>query len=59
MTLDELKPMLRVTAQATIEAHIALQRMPELDKFIVTIRTDKGGVDLQIDRNHQVSFPPQ
>ena len=55
----KLRGVLLVTAQAAIEASSALSRMPELDKYIFTVRTPQGGVDLQIDRNHQVRFPVQ
>ena len=53
----KLRGVLLVTAQAAIEASAALSRMPELDKYIFTVRTPQGGVDLKIDRNHQVRFP--
>lgn len=53
---DNCASMLQATAQAAIEAHIMLQRFSQLHEYTITVRTPYCGMDVIVDRNHQVKI---
>ena len=55
MEIQDYKWLMQAVGQAAIEADIMLNRFKQLDKYTITVRTETGGFNVSIDRNHQVS----
>ena len=54
MDIQNYEYLLQAVAQAAIEAHIMLSRFALLHEYTITVRTEKCGFDVTINRNHQV-----
>ncbi len=54
--MNENENVIAVAAQAAVEAQRQLARLELIHEIIFTVKTEKGGVSLRLDRQGQITI---